>query len=164
MKYFDVSGNGFTLRIFYEVKLGVVTITAIQLQSTEYKGTFYPGGTIRVNDVPVLAMSYNSPATHSFYFLSAGETFVSMDTHFGAEPPVSSGKILANKATISVEVTLWRDSDTRFYLSGSEDVDMNAGVVHIGDKAYMPYIANGASWDAYGAYKGNGASFDMFSA
>lgn len=160
MNYFDVTNAGFTLRVYYEEKLGVVTITDVRLQSQVYGGTWFPGGTIRVNDIPVLTMSYNAPATHSFYFFSIGEDFVQ------SSPKVSgsSEKILANKATLSVDVTLYRNSNTdKIKLSGSVTIDLSAGVVYIGRKAYMPHIFNGESWVAYGAYKGNGATFDMFS-
>jgi hypothetical protein len=62
-----------------------------------------------------------------------------------------------------VDVTLWRDSNTKPKVSGSVTVDVDVGVVNIGNKAYVPYIRKSGSWVAYGAYKGNGASFDMLS-
>ena len=167
MNYFDVSSSGFTLRVFYEVNQGVVSIVDLQMQSLTFRGTWFPGGTISVNGVPVITMDYNVPATHKVEFPGVGETFrkvVPTNTGDGTELPVHSEQILTGKATIEVALVLYRDADTnKQRLSGSKTIDVDFGLVHIGDKAFMPYIDNGTDWDPFCPQIANGSSWDIFS-
>ena len=170
-KYLEIkstSSYGFTIRIFYEEKLGVVTLTDMQLQSTKYNGTWFMGGTISINDELMLEMSYNNPATHAFSFYSVGETFVNVQTINSGKPlPISSKRIVnASKATISADIRLYRDSSTgKPTLVGSTDVPVAIGFVYIDNgskfEPYEIYIDNGTSWDRYIAYIDNGTGWDQ---
>ena len=167
MAYFDAATvSGFTLRIFYEEKLGIVSITDIQLKSTNYTGHWYPGGTISVNGVPVLTMDFNSPATHSFSIWQVGDTFVPIRVQSGASLPVSSERILAGTTTISVDVRMYRDGSTttpRF--SGSVTIDLTAGAVYVdtgsGFERYLVYVDNGTGWDHCIPYIDDGTSWNL---
>lgn len=74
--YFDItSAAGFTMRIYYSEINKIVTITDIKLQSTVYKGMWYPHGAIKVNNITVFEMDYWAPATHVFNVNSAGDSW-----------------------------------------------------------------------------------------
>ena len=133
-KFFDTPEvNGFTLRTCYEESGGIVTITDIQLRSRVFGGPgWYPGGEITVNGTEVLQMQYISPVTHLFNIGSAGENFVSAKTLSGPSFPVSTARLTAKKAEISVQVRLYRDQNTaKPALAGTVEIPLTAGFVHV---------------------------------
>lgn len=167
--YFDTTSDGFTLRVFYEERSGVLTITDMKLKSDTYARTWFPGGTIKINGQTVLQMSYSSPATHNWYFYSVPSDFVEMGVGSGVPLPVSSKKITSGKAEIEVDITLYRDSSTsaRPKLQNVVTVNVLSGFCYVGDganaEAHMIYVGNGSDWDQYIPYIGNGTSWDMCS-
>lgn len=138
--YFDIAGDyGFTARVFYSEACDestgnrIVSITGISVQSTTYGGTWYPGGTVSM-DEQVLGqeMSYNSPATHSVY-ISAGDGWYEIQpiTYQGgiafpwASGEISSGSDGSCSVTFDVALTFYRDSSTpRPVTSGSMAIDL----------------------------------------
>lgn len=172
MAYFDTSTvSGFTVRVHYEERLGVVTITNIQLQSTLYgggsTGKWWPGGTIKVNGETVLTMDFNSPATHYFPISANGDTFADIVVSSGVALPVSSVQIFAESAEITVNVTLWRSSDriAIYDITGAETVNLTVGLVYIdtGDalEPHLAYIDNGTGWDLCVPYSDNGTEWEL---
>ena len=132
--YFDTEpDSGFTLRTHLEESNGMVSVTKMQLQSKNYAGpVWYPGGDVKVNDEVVLSMSYLGSATHMFSFSSAGDAWVDIEKLTGVALPVSSGKVKTLKATISVDVTLYRNSSSiKPVLSGSIEISVVSGAVRI---------------------------------
>lgn len=148
--YFDFeSASGFTLRLNWKEENGVVTLiapTGIQLRSREYSGpTWYPKGTISVNGKPLLEMDYASPATHAFSLYSASDVFVDIETLSGKSLPVSTEKITAEKAVITVDVELYRNgSSPKPRFTGSAEIKLLSGLVRIqttnGPKRHRAYV------------------------
>ena len=69
--YFDIAGDrGFTVRIHWAEEYEITTnkstlnITSMQVQSTTWSYTWFPGGTISVDGTVVKEMSYMGYATH----------------------------------------------------------------------------------------------------
>lgn len=169
MAYFDTSTvSGFTIRVYYEENLGIVTITDLQLQSTVYTGQWYVYGTIKVNGETVLTMGDDS--TYSIDYIGAGSTWWPVYELTSREfTPVSSAQIFAASTTIAVDIDLHRitgDANVNG-VTGSTTVSLTAGVVYIdngsGFDAYQVYIDNGTSWDRYVPYVDNGSGWGMCS-
>lgn len=169
MAYFDTTPvSGFTLRVHYEENLGVVTITNVQMRSTVYGGTWWPGGTIKVNGETVLTMRYTGTATHYFYIYSAGDAFVDIEKQSGVALPVASVQILKESTEITVDVELYRTDGTKITgISGTETVRLTAGLVYIdtgsGFERYLVYVDNGTGWDHCIPYIDDGTSWVMCS-
>lgn len=180
--YFDLSGdNGFSARVFYSEQYDsstgkrVVSITGISFQSTIYGGTWYPGGTVKVDGETVLTMDYNDPATHLVTISSAGDTWWSSGGMYETDDfPYSSGEISSEddgtkSVTITVDITLYRNSSSvKATVSGSATIQLTtvplscayigSGSAHV---AYEAYIGNGTSFDVYDLYVGNGTGWDI---
>ena len=157
-KYFELSAsNGFAMRIHYDDSVqGFISIENIQIQSASYTGTWYPHGSIKINDETVLTMSNINPATHLFSVGTYGTNWYDMTAiGTGTALPVSnSTKITASKATIEITAQLYRDAQSaKPTFSGSETVELISGLV---------YIANGSSFDAYEVYIANGTEFERY--
>lgn len=164
--YFDTEEvSGFTFRTFLEENAGIVKVTNIQLRSRTYGGpTWNPGGEIAVNGKTLLEMNYNDPATHAFNVYSAGESFIDVQKLTGQALPVTSDRITAAKATITVNVTLYRNSSSaRPKLTGSYSIDIASVLAMVNNgsafqqkqaainngttfKKYRPIVHDGASW------------------
>lgn len=155
--YFDFdaepgTGEGFTLRLNWMEKNGVVTLiegSGVQLRTTEYAGpAWYPGGEIAINGVPLLEMDYNDNATHAFAVWSASDVFVDIDAINGQGLPVSSGKLATAKAVITVNVELYRNgSSPKPKFTGSAEIPLTIGLVQIqtagGVKRHRVYAKQG---------------------
>ncbi len=169
MAYFDTSTvSGFTIRVYYEEDLGIVTITELQVQSTLYTGQWYLYGTIKVNGETVLTMGGDDKSTYSIDNIGAGSTWWPAYELVSKEfPPVSSAQIFAASTDITVDIDLHRiNSDLNINdITGSATVSLTAGVVYTdngsGFDVYQCYIDNGTDWDIYIPYIDNGTGWDQ---
>lgn len=141
--YFDTNTDyDFTLRTFWEEKNGTVTPTKIQAQSKTYGDTWFLGGTIKVNGVTALTMSYQYPATHYFEVYGVGDSWLDIT----GDKPVSVGPITDKaKATIEIDVVLYRNvSSPKPELTASVEIPLTTGLVQIqtvgGVKRHRAYI------------------------
>ena len=190
--YFDISGSyGMTLRTYYEEQydeagaVSVLSITAVQLQSTQYKGPWYPGtdpatltgrvpaGCVSVNGASVSgAISHTNPATHAFSFDGASSSWIGLSALTGSALPWASAEIAHDAsgeatATITVDFTIWRDSSAPkpdFY--GTHTVTLTkiqTGLVDIENgstyKKYRAVIDNGSTFKTYRKMIDNGESW-----
>lgn len=144
--YFDTNTkSGFTMRVFWEEKNGTVTPTDLRVRSTVYGGKWFPGGTIKIDGITALTMDYSSPATHSFHVYGVGEDWLEVS----GDKPASVGPITDKaKATITVEVELYRDSSTsKPKLTGSAEIPLTTGLVRVktagGVKRCRAYVVQG---------------------
>lgn len=164
--YFDIHGDyGFTQRTHWRVENDTLVVTGVQMQSANHDKSWYPGGDISVNSIPVFRMNYMNPATHVYHFPSAGETFVDITRiNDGQSLPAASGIISDGKAVVQVDVELY-DDNLKIWprIKGSVEVNFASllAVVHDGSefrqkqviahsgagfRKYLPIVHDGAGW------------------
>ena len=169
-RYIDIQGeHGFTQRIHWKIENEAVVITGVQMQSLNYGGSWYPGGYISVNGVPVFQMSYMSPATHVYRFSGAGDAFVDIERFDDSQQlPAAAGAIAGEKIVIQVDVELYDDAYKIWpRITGSVEIEEESvlALVHDGTgfrrkqpvictgnggKRYRPFILGGDSSTAPG--------------
>lgn len=165
--YFDVIGTeNFTGRFFYSEEYDritgkrIVSITGISIQSTVYGGTWYPGGTVAMDDEVLCTMSYEGTTTHTVT-VNASEQWhsVAAISGRGGEFPWVSSELVSKpdgskSVTFTVDLKLWRNS------SSPTVVIKGSSVVKLSDAPLgLVYIDNGASYGMYQAFIDTGTDW-----
>lgn len=107
-------GNqGMSIRLYWSetydanANTSVLSITAAELRSYTYYGTWYFSGSISINGAAAVSMSSNNPATHLSNVTQAGGHFYAIQTASGVAPPWTSGTLAHNPdGTLTVPVTV----------------------------------------------------------
>lgn len=161
--YFEFSTAqhlGFTIRILYEERYGVITIPAdgILLRSTVYGGYYwYPHGEIKVGDEVILSMNHYAPATHQFSFGAPSDDWIPIEAiHDGVKLPVSATAIRnTTQVTMSADLLLYHPEVAGTpMLNGSTIIDLTTGFTYIRNETltpepYSPYVWTNGKWEPH---------------
>ena len=117
--------NGFTMRVKWsetydlEQNKSILSIDGMQIQSTTYGGSFYFGGTIKVDGVLLRTMSYTGNATHavsvnagtSWWDVSAINTGIHTDNKFPwVTEEISHDADGSKRVAIELNLNPWRSN------------------------------------------------------
>ena len=142
--------NGFAAEVAWTAEGGAVTITALRLQSLYYGGYWYPEGSVAVNGEAVFTMN-----SHVFHTSGVGDAFVNIETYSTGQPlPATSGKVSGGKATVTLSMTLYSESESiRPKVSGSVEISVDS---------VLPLVHDGAAFQQKQAVAGTGTEFRKY--
>lgn len=131
---FTIAGSDdFSAKVTWTETYDTVANTSVvsvnlSIQSGTYLGTYYLGGTVKVNGSNVVSMSYYSPATHKVD-VSAGSTYWAVEAQSGTAPPWASATITHNSdgsksVAIAVNIEGWREDTHTFTITGTKTITL----------------------------------------